>query len=114
MAMQAGGWTISWQGSDVTHADFPNGQTIWEGLKPAVEAAGGHATLSADGSFTARPDVAIVVFGEEPYAAFQGAVPTLDYQPAGASDLATLKTQSGKASSRERGGKDVENLGGAV
>lgn len=91
MAMQSGGWTISWQGTDVTHADFPNGQTIWEGLKQAVEAAGGRAALSADGSFTERPDVAIVVFGEEPYAEFQGDVPTLDYQPAEAKDLATLK-----------------------
>ncbi|WOF44658.1 exo 1,3/1,4-beta-D-glucan glucohydrolase [Sphingopyxis indica] len=91
MAMQSGGWTISWQGTDVTHADFPNGQTIWEGLKAAVDEAGGSATLSADGSFTARPDVAIVIFGEEPYAEFQGDVPTLDYQPAEAKDLATLK-----------------------
>src|SRR3546814_7691093 len=46
MAMQAGGWTISWQGTDVTHDDFPNGQTIWEGLTQAAEAAGGSAILS--------------------------------------------------------------------
>ncbi|WP_166941335.1 glycoside hydrolase family 3 protein [Sphingopyxis panaciterrae] len=91
MAMQSGGWTISWQGTDVTHADFPNGQTIWEALNKAVGEAGGKATLSADGSYTGKPDVAIVVFGEEPYAEFQGDVPTLDYQPAEAKDLATLK-----------------------
>ena len=40
MAMQSGGWTVSWQGNDVTKADFPNGQTIWEGLRDAVAAAG--------------------------------------------------------------------------
>lgn len=91
MAMQSGGWTISWQGTDVTHADFPNGQTIWEALNKAVGEAGGKATLSADGSFAEKPDVAIVVFGEEPYAEFQGDVPTLDYQPAEAKDLATLR-----------------------
>lgn len=91
MALQAGGWTISWQGTDVVRGDFPNGQTIWEGLKQAVGDAGGSATLSADGSFTDKPDVAIVVFGEDPYAEFQGDVPTLDYQPAEAKDLATLK-----------------------
>ncbi|MGN6690198.1 MAG: putative glycoside hydrolase, partial [Sphingopyxis sp.] len=39
-----------------------------------------------------KPDVAVVVFGEHPYAEFQGDVPTLDYQPAEAKDLATLKT----------------------
>ena len=91
MAMQSGGWTISWQGTDVTHADFPNGQTIWEAMDKAVRDAGGIATLSGDGAYKERPDVAVVVFGEHPYAEFQGDVPTLDYQPAEAKDLATLK-----------------------
>ncbi len=91
MASQSGGWTISWQGTDVTHRDFTNGQTIWEGIEAAVTQAGGTARLSQGGGFTAKPDVAIVVFGEKPYAEFQGDVPTLDYQPTGATDLATLK-----------------------
>jgi len=92
MAMQSGGWTISWQGTDVVRSDFPNGQTIWEALNKAVGDAGGKAALSVDGSFTDKPDVAIVVFGEAPYAEFQGDVATLDYQPSEATDLATLKT----------------------
>jgi beta-glucosidase len=92
MAMQSGGWTISWQGTDVTHADFPNGQTIWEGLQKAIGEAGGTAALSVGGVYKEKPDVAIMVFGEEPYAEFQGDVPTLDYQPAEAKDLETLKT----------------------
>ncbi len=91
MAMQSGGWTISWQGTDVTRADFPNGQTIWEGIDAAVRESGGSATLSADGSFTAKPDVAIVVFGETPYAEYQGDIATLAYQPFNATDLAMLK-----------------------
>ena len=91
MAMQSGGWTISWQGTDVVRSDFPNGQTIWEALNKAVGDAGGKATLSADGGFGEKPDVAIVVFGEVPYAEFQGDVPTLDYQPSEATDLAMLK-----------------------
>ncbi|MEO6224864.1 MAG: glycoside hydrolase family 3 protein [Sphingomicrobium sp.] len=90
IAMQAGGWTVSWQGSDVTNADFTNGQTIYAAIGRAVTAAGGTAQLSADGSFAARPDVAVVVFGEKPYAEFQGDIPTLDYQPADATDLALL------------------------
>lgn len=91
MAMQSGGWTISWQGTDVVRSDFPNGQTIWEALDKAVGEAGGKAMLAADGAYQDKPDVAIVVFGEEPYAEFQGDVPTLDYQPSEAKDLATLK-----------------------
>ncbi|WP_375422033.1 glycoside hydrolase family 3 protein, partial [uncultured Sphingomonas sp.] len=27
----AGGWSITWQGTDVTNKDFPNGQSIWSG-----------------------------------------------------------------------------------
>ena len=88
---QAGGWTITWQGTGTTPADFPNGQSIWTGLNQAVRSAGGRATLSLDGSFNAKPDVAIVVFGERPYAEFQGDVPTLAYQPNAQTDLALLK-----------------------
>lgn len=91
MARQNGGWTVSWQGTDVTKADFTNGHTIWQALDRAVRDAGGSAVLSADGAFAAKPDVAVVVFGETPYAEMQGDVPTLDYQPTGASDLALLR-----------------------
>ena len=77
----AGGWTIGWQGTGNTRTDFPNGQSIWEGLKEAVEAAGGTAELNEAGTFETRPDVAVVVFGEEPYAEFQGDLSDLDFRP---------------------------------
>ena len=85
----SGGWTLTWQGTGNTNADFPNGQSIWSGIREAVTAGGGQATLSADGSFTQKPDVAIVVFGETPYAEFQGDVDTLDFLPT--EPLETLK-----------------------
>jgi beta-glucosidase len=91
LTKQTGGWTISWQGSGTTTADFPNGRSIYAGIADAVREAGGTATLSAGGAFSDKPDVAIVVYGEDPYAEFQGDVPTLDYQPSGATDLALLK-----------------------
>ncbi|MFN3668216.1 MAG: glycoside hydrolase family 3 protein [Brevundimonas sp.] len=77
----SGGWTITWQGTGNSRADFPNGESIWEGLREAVVAGGGQAVLSPDGAFEQAPDVAIVVFGETPYAEFQGDVDTLDYGP---------------------------------
>ena len=91
MAKQTGGWTITWQGSDTTKRDFPRGKTIWEGIDRAVKDAGGSAELSADGKFESKPDVAIVVFGESPYAEFQGDIATLAYQPQDTADLALLK-----------------------
>ncbi|MBV8799604.1 MAG: glycoside hydrolase family 3 protein [Alphaproteobacteria bacterium] len=81
MSKQTGGWTISWQGDGNTRADFPNGQTIYEGIEEQVRAAGGRATLSVDGSFAVKPDVAIVVFGEEAYAEGQGDRKDLAFEP---------------------------------
>ncbi|HEV7238746.1 MAG TPA: glycoside hydrolase family 3 N-terminal domain-containing protein [Thermoanaerobaculia bacterium] len=69
---QAGGWTVTWQGSDTTNEQFPSGTSIWDGIRATVEAAGGRATLSADGTFKEAHDVAIVVFGENPYAEWEG------------------------------------------
>jgi beta-glucosidase len=69
---QSGGWTITWQGTGLKNADFPGGTSIWGGIKAALKAGGGSAELSADGSFKKKPDVAVVVFGENPYAEFQG------------------------------------------
>ncbi|WP_162252136.1 glycoside hydrolase family 3 protein [Caulobacter sp. Root487D2Y] len=91
IGQQAGGWTLSWQGTGNTKADFPNAQSIYSGLKEAVEASGGSATLSVDGSFAKKPDVAIVVFGETPYAEGVGDIRTLEYQPGNKTDLALLK-----------------------
>jgi len=88
---QAGGWSLTWQGGGTTNADFPNAQSIWSGISTAVKAAGGTATLSADGSFTKKPDAAIVVFGEQPYAEFKGDRPNLDYSAEDKSDLELLR-----------------------
>jgi beta-glucosidase len=91
MMKQTGGWTIGWQGRNNSRADFPNANTVYEGIKANVEAAGGSAALSEDGSFRERPDVAIVVFGEEPYAESAGDVANLDYQPGSKRDLKLLQ-----------------------
>ncbi len=55
------------------------------------KAAGGTAELSVDGSYKNKPDVAIVVFGEDPYAEFQGDLPNLAYRPGNDHDLDLLR-----------------------
>lgn len=78
IAQAAGGWTLTWQGGDeLTNDYFPGATSIWAGLNEAAKAAGGSATLSETGSYSAKPDVAIVVFGEKPYAEFVGDKKTL-------------------------------------
>lgn len=79
IGMQCGGWTIDWQGDHNHNRDFPGATSIYGGIRAAVERAGGIAELSADGTFTTRPAAAIVVYGETPYAEFQGDLESLDY-----------------------------------
>lgn len=72
IAKQSGGWTLSWQGTGNTNADFPGATSIWRGIRDAVEAGGGSAVLSEDGTYTEKPDAAIVIYGEDPYAEWEG------------------------------------------
>lgn len=89
---QSGGWTITWQGTNNVNSDFPGGSSVWDGIASQVTAAGGTATLSVDGSFSEKPDVAVVVFGEEPYAEGVGDIATLEYSPGNKKDLALLNS----------------------
>ena len=95
MAMQAGGWTITWQGTDTTAADFPRGQTIGRAIADAVKAAGGSAQINAAGDAQGTPDVAIIVFGEHPYAEFQGDAENLLFKN-GEKELALLKAMKAR------------------
>jgi len=73
ISQQAGGWSVTWQGGgDLTAADFPGATSIWQGIAAAAKAAGSEAVLAPKGSTAGTPDVAIVVFGERPYAEFVG------------------------------------------
>ena len=93
---QAGGWTLSWQGTGNQRADFPNADSIWDGIRAAVQAGGGKVSLSVDGSYRKRPDAAIVVFGEDPYAEFQGDLPHLAYRPGNDADLQLIQRLKAK------------------
>lgn len=88
---QSGGWTLSWQGTGNSNDDFPGGSSIYDGISRHVSEAGGSVDLSFDGSYTVKPDVAVVVFGEEPYAEFKGDIDNLAYKPGDDSDLNLLK-----------------------
>ena len=91
IGQQSGGWTLSWQGDGNTNADFPNAQSIFSGIAEAMKASGGSATFSADGSYATRPDLAIVVFGEKPYAEGSGDIRSLEFEPGDKKALALLK-----------------------
>jgi beta-glucosidase len=91
LAKQNGGWTLTWQGTGVDNKHFPHAESIFAGIRAALKAGGGRAVLSEGGDYAQKPDVAIVVYGENPYAEFQGDVDTLEYKPSDKSDLALLR-----------------------
>ena len=88
---QSGGWTITWQGTNNSNEDFPGGTSIYQGIQEHVIAAGGSVELNEDGDFTDKPDVAIVVYGEEPYAEGHGDRENLNFQATSKTDLALLE-----------------------
>ncbi len=88
---QTGGWTITWQGTNNQNTDFPGATSIYTGIQQMVHSAGGTTQLSLDGSFQQKPDVAIVVFGEQPYAEGVGDIDNLEYQRGDKKDLALLQ-----------------------
>lgn len=92
IARQSGGWTITWQGTGVGNEFFPNATSILAGITHRAQAAGGQVEHSTDGQFATRPDVAIVVFGEKPYAEFQGDIETLDFSPGDEEHLVQMQT----------------------
>ena len=99
LPMQAGGWSLTWQGDETTNADYPDATSILAGLR---EVAGDGITI-IDGTLAGATlpdyDVAIAVIGEHPYAETKGDVRlpaplthTLRYPQ----DLALLETLRGK------------------
>ena len=93
IGQQSGGWTVTWQGTGNSNADFPGGTSIYDGISQAVAEGGGTSRLSVDGTYSgAKPDIAIVVFGESPYAEGAGDISTLEYQAGSKSDLNLLRS----------------------
>ena len=92
-AMQSGGWTVTWQGRDletrvINPPEYYKGHTtIMSGIASAVKDAGGKIA-SLEG---ANPDVAIVVFGEDPYAEFEGDLTVTDFDVASNKDFKEMQ-----------------------
>ncbi|WP_207764604.1 glycoside hydrolase family 3 protein [Hyphococcus luteus] len=91
ISKQSGGWTLTWQGGGLDKALFPNGESVFDGLKAAVESGGGQIALSENGAYDEKPDVAIVVFGEDSYAEFQGDLDNVAFNDPSGEALAIMR-----------------------
>jgi len=79
ISSQTGGWTITWQGRENSNNDFVNVSSIYKALTDVVNSSGGSIEFSKDGQFNNKPDVAIGVFGEEPYAEMLGDIADVEF-----------------------------------
>ncbi len=91
---QTGGWSLTWQGTDNTNADFPHGETILAGLRAADGAANVRYSQTAAGIDLAPFDAIVAVIGETPYAEMKGDITlpaTLRHSDRYPEDLAVLQ-----------------------
>ena len=91
---QSGGWSLTWQGTDNSNADFPNGDTILAGLRAADGPANVTYSATAQGIDLTRFDAIVAVIGETPYAETMGDIvpsATLRHSDRYPEDLALLK-----------------------
>ena len=76
-----GGWTLSWQGNNHKNNEFPNAISILKGIEDDVNKAGGEIVFSENADTSIDADVVIAIYGEDPYAEFQGDRENLDFVP---------------------------------
>ena len=99
LSNQTGGWSLTWQGTANTNADFPHADSILAGIK--VAAGEGNVGYSLDGRDVnlADYDAVVAVIGETPYAEGDGDIGpsgTLRHSSRYPEDLALLETVAGK------------------
>ncbi|HYC98198.1 glycoside hydrolase family 3 protein [Brevundimonas sp.] len=99
LSNQTGGWSLTWQGTENTNADFATGQTLLTALRDALGTD--NVTWSADGVGVdvSRFDAVVAVLGETPYAEYNGDVrypSPVQHSLQNPADLAVLKAVSGK------------------
>jgi beta-glucosidase len=95
---QTGGWSLSWQGTGNTNADFPNGTTILGGLRRALGDARVTFSETGEGVDPSAFDAVVAVIGETPYAEGSGDLGrrSLEHAILHPEDLAVLDRVSGK------------------
>lgn len=89
--VQTGGWTVTWQGRDNKREHYQGATSILQGIRQAVEKGGGSVTFDPKARTDAEFDVAIIVFGELPYAEGEGDRAHLVYQEHNSEPLKILQ-----------------------
>ena len=73
-----GGWSMTWQGNENENSDFPGATTILDAIKEELNDSNAVITFAKDIEYeNSKPDVAILVLAEDPYAEYQGTLQNL-------------------------------------
>jgi beta-glucosidase len=99
LSNQTGGWSLTWQGTANTNADFPHADSILAGIKAAAGEGRVDYSLDGRGVNLADYDAVVAVIGETPYAEGDGDIGpsgTLRHSSRYPEDLALLETVAGK------------------
>ena len=99
LSNQSGGWSLTWQGTANTNADFRHADTILAGIRAAAGSAKVSYSLDAKDVDVSRFDAVIAVIGERPYAEGDGDIGlsgTLRHSSRYPEDLAVLRAVAGK------------------
>ena len=98
IADQAGGWSLTWQGTGNTNADYPAGDSVLAGVREAVGADDVVYSADAKDVDVAAFRAVVAVIGETPYAEGAGDIrrsSTLEHARRHPEDLAVLERVSG-------------------
>lgn len=93
IALQAGGWSLTWQGNENSNKDFTGATSILDGIRKAVENVQYDPT--GRGADRKKHDAAIVVIGDRPYAEYRGDIEgglTLEHAQTHPEDIAVLES----------------------
>jgi beta-glucosidase len=93
IALQAGGWSLTWQGNKNSNKDFSGATSILDGIREVAENV--QYDPNGKSADSKKHDVAIVVIGERPYAEFRGDIEgglTLEHARTHPEDIAVLES----------------------
>jgi beta-glucosidase len=99
LPMQAGGWSLTWQGDQTTTADYPNADTLLSAMRKELGAGRVDYSPDATGFDPRKYSAIVMVAAEDPYAETKGDIAfpaSLRHTSRYPEDLRTLERVSDK------------------
>jgi beta-glucosidase len=99
LPMQAGGWSLTWQGDQTTTADYPNADTLLSAMRNTLGADTVDYSPDGNGVDFRRYRAIVMVAAERPYAEMKGDImfpSSMRHTERYPEDLAALNRVSGK------------------